>query len=77
MPAEGRIEKIGVIKSSGITVFDVVSLSSVNRAQPFGKAPDIIVSPDARVYLRWELHRDRDDPCSTRNAHPFLLQSRP
>jgi len=54
-----------------------VALGAVNHAQPFGKAPDIIVSSDAKVYLHWEFHRDRNDACSTRKAYPFLLQSAP
>lgn len=74
-PAEGRIVAMGVVKASGVTAFDVVSLSSVSRAQPFGKAPDIIVSPDGKVYLHWEFHRDRNDACTTRNAFPFMLKA--
>jgi hypothetical protein len=76
-PAEGRIVGMGVVRGSGVTAFDVVSLSSVNRAQPFGKAPDVIVSPDGKVYLHWEFHRDRNDACTTRNAFPFMLKAAP
>jgi hypothetical protein len=76
-PAEGRIVRMGVVRASGVTAFDVVSLSSVSRAQPFGKAPDIIVSPDGNVYLHWEFHRDRNDACTTRNAFPYLLKAKP
>jgi hypothetical protein len=76
-PAEGRIVRMGVVKASGVTAFDVVSLSSVQRAAPFGKAPEIIVSPDGNVYLHWEFHRDRADACTTRNAFPFLLKVAP
>ena len=76
-PTDGRIVNLGVVRGSGVTAFDVVSLSSVNRAQPFGKAPEIIVSPDGKVYLHWEFHRDRNDACSTRNAFPYLLKAAP
>src|SRR4029079_11095266 len=55
----GRIVRIGITKASGVTAFDVVALSSVSRAQPYGKAPDAIISPDGNVYLHWEFHRDR------------------
>ena len=38
-PKEGRIVKMGVVKTSGITAFDIAALDSVHRAQPFGPAP--------------------------------------
>lgn len=75
--AGGRIVRMGVTKSSGATAFDVVALSSVQRASPFGRAPEAIVSPDGNVYLHWEFHRDPFDACSSRNARPFLLKEPP
>jgi hypothetical protein len=74
---QGRVVRLGVTRASGVTAFDVVALDSVSRAQPFGKAPDTIVSPDGNVYLHWEFHRDPFDACSTRNASPFLLAAAP
>ena len=72
-PKEGRIVKMGVVKTSGITAFDIAALDSVNRAQPFGPAPGAIVSPDGNVYLHWEFHRDEVFACSTMHARPFIL----
>ncbi len=69
----GHIVKMGVVKTSGITQFDVAALDSVQRASPFGPAPSAIVSPDGRVYLHWEFHREEAIACSTINASPFLL----
>jgi hypothetical protein len=74
---QGRIVHMGVTKASGVTAFDIVALNSMSRAQPFGKAPDAIVSPDGNVYLHWEFHRDPFDACSTRNARPYLLKEAP
>jgi hypothetical protein len=73
----GRIVRMGVIKSSGSTAYDVAVLKSVSRAAPFGKAPDIIASPDGNVYLHWDFHRDPFDACTPRNARPFLLARPP
>jgi hypothetical protein len=73
----GKIVRMGVTKPSGITAFDMQALSSVDAAGPFGKAPDIIASPDGNVYLHWEFHRDPFDACTTRNARPFILKSAP
>ncbi len=70
---EGQVVKMGVVKTSGMTAFDVAALDSVQRASPFGPAPSAIVSPDNRVYLHWEFHRDEVFACSTMNARPFIL----
>jgi hypothetical protein len=74
---EGRIVRMGVTRASGVTAFDIVALNSVQRASPYGRAPDAIVSPDGNVYLHWEFHRDPFDACTTRNARPFLLKEAP
>lgn len=74
-PKEGRIVKLGVVKTSGITAFDIAALDSVHRAQPFGPAPGAIVSPDGNVYLHWEFHRDEVFACSTMHARPFMLNT--
>lgn len=74
---EGRIVRLGVTKASGSTAFDTVAVSSVQRASPFGKAPDEIVSPDGNIYIHWEFHRDPFDACTTRNARPYLLKAAP
>ena len=74
---EGKILRMGVIKRSGNTIFDAVALEAFDRASPYGKAPDAIVSPDGLVYLHWEFHRDPFDACSTRNAHGIMLKNAP
>lgn len=72
---EGQIVKMGIVKTSGMTAFDVAALDAVQRASPFGPAPGAIVSPDGRVYLHWEFHRDEVFACSTMNARPFILKA--
>jgi hypothetical protein len=67
--------KLGIVKTSGITAFDIAALDSVHRAQPFGPAPGAIVSPDGNVYLHWEFHRDEVFACSTMHARPFMLNT--
>jgi hypothetical protein len=74
-PKEGRIVKMGIVKTSGITAFDIAALDSVHRAQPFGPAPGAIISTDGNVYLHWEFHRDEVFACSTMHARPFLLNT--
>jgi hypothetical protein len=73
---EGRIQRLGVTRTSGVTAFDVAALESVYRAQPFGVPPNEIVSPDGNVYLHWEFHRGLE-ACGTMNAHPYMLKVQP
>jgi TonB family protein len=68
----GHIVKMGVVKTSGVTAFDIAALDSVQRASPFGPAPSAIISPDGRVYLHWEFHREEAIACSTLNAMPYI-----
>jgi TonB family protein len=70
---DGSVEKIGVVRSSGVTAFDIAALDSIQRASPFGPAPRAIVSADGRVYFHWDLLRDPAISCSTTGAQPFIL----
>jgi len=70
---EGRLVKMGIVRTSGITAFDIAALDSVQRASPFGPAPKAIVSTDGNVYLQWQFHRDEVFACSTMGARPYLL----
>lgn len=72
----GNLVRMGVTKFSGITAFDIAALDSVKRAAPFGTPPHEIVSPDGKVYLHWEFHRNQE-ACSTFNARPFILKAQP
>jgi len=74
---EGRVVRSGVTKASGVTMFDVAALDSVQRASPFGPPPREILSPDGRVYLHWEFHRDPRIACTTYNARPYILKVDP
>lgn len=73
----GKIVKMGVVRTSGVTAFDVAALEAMERASPFGKADPSIVSGDGRVYLHWEFHRVREVACGTVNARPFKLKGDP
>jgi hypothetical protein len=72
---DGHLKRMGIVRTSGITAFDIAALDSVDRAAPFGPAPSAIISPDGNVYLHWEFHRDEVFACSTQGAQPFLLNN--
>jgi TonB family protein len=73
----GQLVKIGVVRPSGVSAFDLAVLDAVRRAAPFGPAPEIIASPDGNVYVQWEFHRDPRDACSVRRARPYRLRTSP
>ena len=74
---EGKLVRMGVTHTSGVTAFDIAALESVKRASPFGAPPGEIVSPDGRVYFHWEFYRNPFYACSTYFAHPFILKGAP
>jgi TonB family protein len=74
---DGHLKKMGIVKTSGITAFDIAALDAVDRAQPFGPVPGAIISPDGNVYLQWEFHRDEVYACSTQGARPVILSAPP
>lgn len=71
----GSVVKMGVVKTSGITAFDVGALESVHSAAPFGQPPAEIISHDGNVYLHWEFYRLPQRACSNHFAYPFILDS--
>lgn len=73
----GKLVRMGVTKRSGVTAFDVGALEAVDRAGPFGEAPDGVASPDGNVYLHWEFYRDPHIACNTRNTRPYKLKRAP
>lgn len=72
---DGHVVKMGVLRTSGVTAFDVAALDSVQRGSPYGKPPSAIVSPDGNVYFHWEFHRNPMYACSTMHARPYLLNT--
>lgn len=73
----GQLVRVGVIRPSGAPTFDRAVVDAVIRAQPFGPAPEVIASPDGKIYLHWAFHRDPFEACATRNVRPYILRSPP
>ena len=74
---DGRVLRMGVTKTSGVTGFDVGALDSVQRAGPYGTPPPSILSSDGNVYLHWEFHRLPERACSTYFAYPKIVKIGP
>ncbi len=73
----GRIARLGVVRSSGLTAFDLGALDAVSRAGPFGRVLPGLLSADGMMYAQWEFHRDPVFACSTKNARPYHLSGSP
>lgn len=69
---DGRVSRIGIVRTSGNTMFDVAAMNSVRRSAPFGSAPEAIRSADGKVYIHWGFYRS-ERQCGTFNAEPFIL----
>lgn len=74
LDANGKILRLGVLKTSGVDEFDVGALESMWRASPFAKPPRETVSIDGRVYVHWELWREPYYACSTYFGKVFILR---
>ena len=72
LEADGRLARVGIARSSGMTLFDVASLNAVRRSAPFGAAPEAIRSADGRVYVHWGFYRN-ERQCGTFHAEPYVL----
>lgn len=69
---DGTLHRVGIVRTSGNTLYDFGAFASVWRAQPFPRPPAIILSGDGRAWLRW--HFDRGPRhCGTWNAEPYIL----
>ena len=74
--ADGSLDRVGVVKSSGNLMYDFGAFNAVQRGAPYPPTPEKIRSPDGRVYLRWALHRN-ESQCGTWNAEPYILKNPP
>jgi TonB family protein len=74
--SDGSVEKVNIVRSSGVTGFDVAAIDSVMSAAPFPSPPKEIRSANGRVYLHWQFHRD-ETACSPIYADPFILTTPP
>jgi hypothetical protein len=52
--------------------FDAGVLESIDRAQPFPKPPNEILSAGESAYVQWDFSRG-DMACSSVNAYPYML----
>jgi hypothetical protein len=71
---DGSIYRVGIVETSGNTLYDLGAFTAVWRAQPFPHPPSIILSGDGHAWLHWRFDRGPRH-CGTWNAEPFLIDN--
>ena len=69
---DGTVDKVGIVRSSGLLAFDTAAIDSVLSAAPFPVPPQAIRSANGKVYMDWQFHRD-DRACGTFGVDPYIL----
>ncbi len=69
---DGTVERVGIVRGSGLLPFDVAAIDSVMSAAPFPPPPSAIKSVNGKVYLDWQFHRD-ERACGTFGVDPHIL----
>jgi TonB family protein len=70
--SDGTLDKVGVLRSSGVMSFDAAAIDAVASAAPFPKPPAAIKSRNGKVYVDWKFYRD-ERACWTVGADPHIL----
>jgi TonB family protein len=70
--ADGSIEKVTVVRSSGNLVYDVAAIDALYAGQAYPPPPEIVKSYDGKVYMRWGMYRNHSQ-CGVWNAEPYIL----
>jgi TonB family protein len=68
--ADGGLESVTFVNSSGVKAFDDGVNEAVRRAAPFAKPPAATLAPDGKVHVRWSFHRDAGLGCNAAGAEP-------
>lgn len=68
----GRLARLGVVRSSGKSLFDYGAYEAVRKAAPFPPPPGPTLSPDGYAYVHWGFYRN-ERACGTFNAQGFKL----
>jgi TonB family protein len=74
LDGEGNVDKIAMVRTSGVTGFDGAAIGAVLDAAPFPTPPAAILSGNGKVYLHWKFHRN-GDACGTPGVNYFILDN--
>jgi TonB family protein len=72
--ADGTVDKVTVVKSSGYLPYDAAAIDVAYTAAPYPDPPKAIRSANGKIYLHWRFFRD-DRQCATSGVDPFILDN--
>jgi TonB family protein len=71
---DGTVDRVGVVRSSGLTAYDVAAVDVVYSAGPYPDPPRAIRSGNGKIYLHWHFYRDGRQ-CGPAGADPYILEN--
>jgi TonB family protein len=76
LDGQGNVDRVAVVRSSGLTIYDSAAIDVVYSAAPYPTPPPTILSGNGKVYIHWTFHRN-DEACGTPGVDYFILNNGP
>jgi TonB family protein len=76
LDGQGNVDRVGVVRSSGLTIYDSAAIDVVFSAAPYPTPPPTILSGNGKVYIHWTFHRN-EEACGTAGVDYFILNNGP
>jgi TonB family protein len=73
---QGHVDRVNMVRSSGLTVYDAAAIDVVYSASPYPPPPPAILSGNGKVYIHWTFHRN-EEACGTMGVDYFILNNGP
>jgi TonB family protein len=74
--ADGTVDKVTVVRTSGYTPFDLAAIDTAFQAGPYPEPPRAIRSANGKIYVHWRFYRD-ERQCATSGVDYFILDNPP
>jgi len=76
LDGQGNVDRVAVVRSSGLTIYDSAAIDVVYSAAPYPTPPPTILSGNGKVYIHWTFHRN-EEACGTPGVDYFILNNGP
>lgn len=74
LDSEGNVDKVALVRASGVTGYDMAAIDTVYAAAPYPTPPPAILSGNHKVYIHWTFHRN-EEACGTPGVEYFILEN--
>jgi TonB family protein len=74
LDGQGNVDRVAVVRSSGLTIYDSAAIDVVYSAAPYPTPPPTILSGNGKVYIHWTFHRN-EEACGTAGVDYFILNN--